>query len=442
MSDELTTLVEALGDIERRIAELTGGQSDTVMLGSFGPLLLPEAQKHILRSEAEQRQFADERAAILDALPAHIALLGPDGRISFANKAWKDFALANGLAGANHAVGRSYVDECDRAWAEGSEKAGQVGRGIRSILSGMADSYAAEYACDAPDGQRWFELLAAPMPRSSGYGAVVMHLDISTRMLAEAALRESEAAFRDLAEAMPQIVWTMRADGWTIYSNRQWADYTGLALEESLGHGWRKPLHPADGERALAAWQKATGSGGPFALECRLRAADGAYKWWLIRGVPLKDVAGNVLNWYCTCTDIHEFKEAQVQLKDQAALLDKARDAIVVLDLESRILYWNAGAERIYGWTSEGSLGRSFVGFTVHDTAAYQKAMDATLADGEWFGELEQRTKDGRGIVVEAGVVCCAASRERPSPSWSSTPMSHSVAPSRHSCARPSVWRR
>ena len=199
---------------------------------------------------------------------------------------------------------------------------------------------------------------------------------------------------------------------------------------------------PFAGERALAAWQKATGSGGPFALECRLRAADGAYKWWLIRGVPLKDVAGNVLNWYCTCTDIHEFKEAQVQLKDQAALLDKARDAIVVLDLESRILYWNAGAERIYGWTSEGSLGRSFVGFTVHDTAAYQKAMDATLADGEWFGELEQRTKDGRGIVVEAGVVCCAASRERPSPSWSSTPMSHSVAPSRHSCARPSVWRR
>ena len=399
MSDTLATLVAELAEAQRRLDEFTGGQVDAVLLPSAVPILLPHAQRQIVRSEAQQRQFADDRAAILDALPAHIALLDPVGRISFVNEAWKGFAATTGLSGETYAHGRSYVDLCDLAeGAWGREAAA----GIRSLLGGASRTFSIEYPCDGPDGRMWLELLATPMPRSSSYGAVVMHIDITARKGAEAAMRASEAQFRDLAEAMPQIVWTARADGSPTYFNRHWREYTGLTLADTLRDGRIVPVHPDDRKPAWQAWQHATSTAGLYSLECRLRATDGTYKWWLVRGTPLKDAAGGVVKWFGTCTDIHELKEAQARLREQATLLDKARDSIVVLDLESRVLYWNNGAERIYGWTAAEAVGRSLVEDFGQDRTAFEDATRATVADGEWFGELEQRTKSGNMIVVES----------------------------------------
>ena len=112
------------------------------------------------------------------------------------------------------------------------------------------------------------------------------------RLDAEEELRESEEDFRTLAEAMPQIVWMTDPDGKNIYFNQQWVDYTGMTLEESYGDGWNTPFHPDDRQRAWDAWQRATQDDAPYSLECRLRRADGAYRWWLIRGAPLRDGAG------------------------------------------------------------------------------------------------------------------------------------------------------
>ena len=128
-------------------------------------------------------------------------------------------------------------------------------------------------------------------------------------------LSTSEKEFRLLAEAMPQIVWITRADGWNIYFNQQWVDYTGLTLEESYGHGWNKPFHPDDQKRAWDAWQNAVTNNGTYSLECRLRAADGTYRWWLVRGVPVVNEKGETTKWFGTCTDIEEFKRVEAQLR-------------------------------------------------------------------------------------------------------------------------------
>jgi PAS domain S-box-containing protein len=128
-------------------------------------------------------------------------------------------------------------------------------------------------------------------------------------------LANSEKEFRSLAEAMPQIVWITRADGWNIYFNQQWVEYTGLTLEESYGHGWNKPFHPDDQQRAWDAWQNAVTNNGTYSLECRLRKADGTYRWWLIRGVPVIDEKGEITKWFGTCTDIEEIKKTEVQLR-------------------------------------------------------------------------------------------------------------------------------
>jgi len=125
----------------------------------------------------------------------------------------------------------------------------------------------------------------------------------------------SKINFDTLADAVPQIVWITGPDGRNIYFNKQWVDYTGLTLEESYGHGWNIPFHPDDRQRAWEAWQHAVQTDGVYSLECRLRRADGIYRWWLIRGTALHDENGKVINWYGTWTDVEDIKRTEEALK-------------------------------------------------------------------------------------------------------------------------------
>jgi len=95
------------------------------------------------------------------------------------------------------------------------------------------------------------------------------------------------------------------------YTNQKWAEYTGLSHEESCGDGWIKPFHPDDLQKAWDLWQAVTKREGHYSLEARLRGANGAYKWWLVRGEPVFDETGGILKWFGTCTDIDEVKKAE-----------------------------------------------------------------------------------------------------------------------------------
>jgi diguanylate cyclase (GGDEF)-like protein/PAS domain S-box-containing protein len=137
----------------------------------------------------------------------------------------------------------------------------------------------------------------------------------SARKQAEEALQKSESEFHMLAEAVPQIVWVAEADGRNVFFNQHWVDYTGLTQEESRDAGWIKPFHPDERQLTRKAWEDAMAGVGIYALESRLRRADGAYRWWLVRGVPLEDDAGNIIKWFGTCTDIHDLKTAEIKIR-------------------------------------------------------------------------------------------------------------------------------
>lgn len=94
-------------------------------------------------------------------------------------------------------------------------------------------------------------------------------------------------------------------------------------------------------------------------------------------------------------------REREERLREQAALLDHAQDAILVSDLHQRVLYWNRSAERLYGWTAAEAAGRPVTELIFAETKAFRHALEVTLARGEWVGELEQRTKDGRSRIIE-----------------------------------------
>ena len=185
--------------------------------------------------------------------------------------------------------------------------------------------------------------------------------DIRERKRAEEALQRSEREFRSLAESMPQIVWATGADGLNTYFNKQWVDYTGLTLEESYDEGWIIPFHPDDRQRAWDAWQRATRHRDTYSLECRLRRADGVYRWWLIRGVPLIDANGEISKWFGTCTDIEQIKSTEQMLKESEAkfsgIISTSPDAIISVDDEQRITIFNEGAEKIFGYSKDEALG-------------------------------------------------------------------------------------
>jgi PAS domain S-box-containing protein len=127
----------------------------------------------------------------------------------------------------------------------------------------------------------------------------------------ETELAESERRFRTIADAMPQIVWSARPDGYHDYFNRRWYEFTGSTPVESEGAGWNPTLHPDDREKAWAAWHESLTTGQPYEIEYRFRARDGSYRWFIGRALPIRDEAGAVERWFGTCTDVDDLKRAE-----------------------------------------------------------------------------------------------------------------------------------
>jgi PAS domain S-box-containing protein len=139
--------------------------------------------------------------------------------------------------------------------------------------------------------------------------------------------------------------------------------------------------------------------------------------------------------------DVTERKQATAQIEEQAALLDKAQDAIVVCDLEGRIFFWNKGAERMYGWKRREVWGRDVSSLINTNGAKEEEAHDAVLKDGEWSGELQKTTKNGHKLAVEARWTLLRDKGEPQNPSSRSPRTSRSGRRSRRNSCAPSAWR-
>jgi PAS domain S-box-containing protein len=133
---------------------------------------------------------------------------------------------------------------------------------------------------------------------------------------------ESERFFRQLAEAVPQMVWIVEPDGSLSYTNRQGSDFSGISQDGLQGIQRLEVIHPEDRQTSLTAWEQAFATGNPYEVELRLQGADGQYRWFLNRAVPIRDGAGQVVKWFGTSTDLDEVKrtEAAKRLKERFRL--------------------------------------------------------------------------------------------------------------------------
>jgi PAS domain S-box-containing protein len=176
-----------------------------------------------------------------------------------------------------------------------------------------------EFRLRGKDGTEvWFHAATSPLLDDEGRfaGALGLFTDITERRRADEALRQSERRARQLADAMPHIVWTAGAEGTVDYFNGRWYEYTGMSPEASLAQtGWRSVIHPDDLGRLLAVRDSAVEEGHVFQADVRLRDREGTYRWHMVRSVPVLDESGRVTRRFGTATDVDDRRQAEEELR-------------------------------------------------------------------------------------------------------------------------------
>ena len=260
-------------------------------------------------------------------------------------------------------------------------------------------------------GTRMYEYLFFPLlgpnGRVEGVGGVTR--DITERKQTEQLARENEERFRTVADNVPQLIWTNDAKGAANYFNQRWFEYTGLTFEESLGAGRKEIIHPDDRPGALERWEQSLRDGLVFDCEYRLRSADGKYRWFLGRNVPLRAANGAVVSWFGAATDIQDRKQVEAALLESEEryqlLVEGTPDyAMFLISPENQIVYWSSGAEKVFGWSAEEAIGqRGELIFTPEDRAKgeVEKEINTALERGSAPDRRWHLRKDGTRLWVD-----------------------------------------
>ena len=259
---------------------------------------------------------------VVNAIPAHIWRSAPDGAVQFVNQQWMDYT---GLSQEN-SQGWGWVSVIHP-----DDRPGLIETWQRVLEAGQPKEAEARFR--RFDGEyRWYLIRMVPIRDESGallgwYGA---NTDIDDLKQAQMKLRQDERELRQMADATQLPIIVFSAEGRLLYANRFSLTYGGLSLEDFQRDGWRERVyHPDDIEAFADARRKGLARSAPFESEVRIRrAADGMYRWFLIRYNPLLDDDGNVTRWYATGSDIDDLKRAKDQARNEnAALRDEISSA-------------------------------------------------------------------------------------------------------------------
>ena len=313
-----------LRDAEDRLHELTAGQVDAITDADGRTFLLQRAQSHVRRVDA------DRRAAILNGLPANIALLDANGFIVAVNEAWQQFGRSNGLRGSSAEVGANYLDVCLEAHGDHSDGATWVADGLSSVLERTATGFDVVYPCHSPSSQRWFQMTATSLGEDRESGVVVMHLDITDRKVYEIALKSSEAEQRESSRQLglerSRLVAAQRVakvGSWETDLATMavvWSEETYRIHEVDLGvtvthAGFLERVHPADRNRLEADLQASLSSTAPAMTRHRLLLPGGRIKFLEERWQVVFDDAGQPTRVFGTCQDITDRRLDEERIK-------------------------------------------------------------------------------------------------------------------------------
>ncbi|EFH88802.1 PAS domain S-box protein [Ktedonobacter racemifer] len=360
------------------------------------------------RDITERKHAEEELRVLIDAIPQLVWMARPDGSRDYCNRRWCDYTdmtseqyQGDGWLQAIHPDDQQRVLE---VW----QHSVQTGRPYETELrlrQGTTGAY------------RWF--LVRAMQHKDDQGTTLKWFgtctDIDDQKQAEQRLKASEENWRVLAETVPQLVWTTRPDGRVDYCNQRFCEYMHAAFEQLQGYGWRQFLHPEDVERVVALRHHTLETGEPFESEHRFRnGRTGAYHWFLARGMPVRNEAGQIVKWFGTCTDIDDQKRIEEALRQSQkrirALIDSNIIGIVSVEGEEDVLVEaNNAYLHMTGYTQEDVRSRTLnVERTTPSEQAhlFHHALQELAARGQHTPfETELVCKDGSRLPVLVGGV-------------------------------------
>ena len=348
---------------------------------------LKSVQKVLTNRESNLR-------SIIDAIPTMAWTTAPDGSCEFLNQRWLDYA---GMT-AEQALGWGWAQVIHP-----DDRAG-ITEYWRSALAAGAPVEAEARMRRFDGSYRWFLFRASPVRDESQniikwYGA---NIDIEDRKRGEAALRASELSWRQIVDNIPGLVATMGPTGEVEFLNRQTLDYFGKTNEELKNWSLIGVVHPDDLPRVIEARAKSIEAGQIYEIEHRCLGADGVYRWFQVRGLPVRNAEDAVTAWYLLLTDIDDRKKAEEQIKKSEAKLRQVVDAIPALawcnlpDGSNEFL--NQGWHEYTGLSPNDSNGWGWqVAFHPKDLPPLLEKWREMLVSGE-PGEIEARLRRHDGV--------------------------------------------
>ncbi len=369
--------------------------------------------------EVIELEKAEIQVAILNAIPAHVALIDPEGIILATNDSWRRFATANLLQGPEFALGQNYLKVCERATGPCSEEAKDAAVGIRRVLRGEAGEFSIEYPCHSPTEQRWFRLMATALHEGFRGGGVVMHLNITERKLAEVKLAQTAEMLERTGELAKIGGWSVDLPTMKLRWSRETFRISELeTLEEPDLEGAINFYAPEARPVMLAAVQAAIATGTPYDLELPLITAKGNHRWVQSQGfADMQD--GKAVRIYGTFQDITERKRADVALAkaegSRLAVWQSSLDAIITMDELGNITDFNPAAEKMFGYPAADVVGQSLADKIIPPALreGHRRGMALLLATGQGpiMGrriEISAMRSDGTEFPVELTVVSVA----------------------------------
>jgi PAS domain S-box-containing protein len=352
-------------------------------------------QQLSLRAERAERQLAE----LLSTMPHGYVTLNRDWIFTFAN----ELAVKTSGKRREDLLGKNVWD----IWPElaGTELERQYRRAMETRIASHLEYH-------SPIRDTWVELHVFPIEQGIG----VYFQDITRRRHAEEDLKASEQRYRVFTELNPQMILMADTQGSVTFANQRLLDYTGMTLEESQGEGWRAAVHPEDEMRVLDGWMKALARDIDFEVETRIRrGSDGTFRWFWVRGLPVRNEQSRTLYWLGVCIDIHERKMAMEELKksqqetehQRLELETVYRTAPVGLALfdpvEFRYLRLNDRQAEIVGLPTEEILGKTLTEIAPIeglDAMFRQVAEGKPIANKLLEGELPMKPGDHRYWTV------------------------------------------
>jgi PAS domain S-box-containing protein len=259
-------------------------------------------------SEKALRETEEFSRRVLASTSDCIKVLDLDFHLKYMSPVAMQLMEVDDFGRCENADWRTFWQEADRPL---------VMAAIDQALAGRAGTFHA--FCPTMKGTpKWWDVIVTPIKDAEGRVVKLLSSsrDVTDRKKSELQQRQSIERFRTVADAMPQMVWTARPDGFVDYYNQQWLDYTGLTLEETQGWGWKQTQHPQDVQSTIDKWEISIATGEVFENEMRfLRAIDKSWRWHFTRAVPVRDENGKPIQWIGTCTDIDDRKAAEEELR-------------------------------------------------------------------------------------------------------------------------------